>query len=275
LPLNPPSTNATDNHKEPLDDHAIAAQVATAAGELLMALRADLVAQGAPRWAIEQQGDAQAHRLCAQALAKLAPGDALLSEEGTDDPVRLGAERTWIVDPLDGTREYGEYPRRDFAVHVALVKKNRPVAAAVALPAVGVTYQSGLGLELPQRDEGPPRMVVSRSRPPHICYLIAEAIGAELIPMGSAGAKAMAVVSGEADIYAHAGGQYEWDSCAPVGVANAVGLYTARLDGAPLLYNQPDPWLPDFLICRPEYTDDILAVVHQHFQRSTYQNRWH
>lgn len=241
-----------------------------------MELRADLVAQRAPRWAIEQQGDAQSHRLCSRILTELVPNDALLSEEGTDNLERLAAKRTWIVDPLDGTREYGEYPRSDFAVHVALVENNQPVAAAVALPAVGTTYQTQPAPSLPLRDNGPPRMVVSRSRPPQICYLIADAIGAELIPLGSAGAKAMAVVTGEADIYAHAGGQYEWDSCAPVGVANATGLYTARLDGNPLYYNQPDPWLPDFLICRPEYTDDILRVVHQHFRRPAHdENRWH
>ncbi len=245
-----------------LDDHQLAAQVATAAGELLVRLRDALVDQGAPRWAIEDSGDQQAHDLIVSLLTEAVPDDAVLSEEGVDHASRHRAERAWIVDPLDGTREYGEHPRHDWAVHVALVEDHAPVAGAVALPALGVTYSTGPAPVLPPRpDDAAPRLVVSRSRPAAICYRIAEELGGELLPLGSAGAKAMAVVRGEADIYAHAGGQYEWDSCAPVAVAAAAGLHVSRIDGSPLRYNRPDPWLPDLLICRKEYADAITALV--------------
>ena len=248
---------------EPLDDHAIASQVATAAGELLMALRRDLVAQAAPRWALEQEGDRQAHDLIVAALEELAPDDSVLSEEGSDHVERLTAARTWIVDPLDGTREYGEH-RPDFAVHVALVVDHQPVAGAVALPALATTFATRPAPVPPPLPEGGPRLVVSRSRPAAICYEIADKLGGSLVPLGSAGAKAMAVVQGEAEIYAHAGGQYEWDSCAPVAVAAAAGLHVSRIDGSPLRYNRPDPWLPDLLICRREYAADAVEIVRRH-----------
>lgn len=250
-----------DHRAGPIDDHQIAADAATAAGDLLMALRADLVAQGAPRWAIEQEGDRQAHELITGTLARLVPDDAVLSEEGADDLSRLSASRAWIVDPLDGTREYGEHPRSDFAVHVALVVNHQPVAGAVALPALGRTFATRPAPTLPAPVAGGPRLVVSRSRPAAICYEIADRLDGALFPLGSAGAKAMAVVNGEADVYAHAGGQYEWDSCAPVAVAMAAGLHVSRIDGSPLYYNRPDPWLPDFLICRPEYAEAIIEIV--------------
>lgn len=252
----------SDGERDRLDDHQLAAEVATAAGELLMALRADLVAQGAPRWAIEQEGDEKAHQLIAATLAELVPDDAVLSEEGRDHLSRLTSPRTWIVDPLDGTREYGEQ-RHDFAVHVALVADHTPVAGAVALPAVGLTLATEPAPSLPPAPSHGPRLVVSRSRPAGICYVIADEMGGQLVPLGSAGAKAMAVVRGEAEIYAHAGGQYEWDSCAPVAVAAAAGLHVSRIDGSPLRYNRPDPWLPDLLICRPEYAADIVDIVRQ------------
>jgi 3'(2'), 5'-bisphosphate nucleotidase len=244
-----------------LDDHQLAAEVATRAGELLVSLREGLVDDGAPRWAIEESGDGQAHRLIMELLTEAVPDDAVLSEEGADHAARLHADRAWIVDPLDGTREYGESPRHDWAVHVALVRDHQPVAGAVALPAMGVTYSTDPAPVLPPRPDAPPRLVVSRSRPAAICYRIAEELGGEMLPLGSAGAKAMAVVRGEADIYAHAGGQYEWDSCAPVAVAAAAGLHVSRIDGSPLRYNRPDPWLPDLLICRQEFAEEIIAVV--------------
>jgi 3'(2'), 5'-bisphosphate nucleotidase len=244
------------------DDHELAAQVATAAGELLVRLREGLVDEGAPRWAIEESGDSQAHQLIAALLAEARPNDALLSEEGVDHAARLHADRAWIVDPLDGTREYGEHPRHDWAVHVALVEDHVPTAGAVALPALGITYATEPTPVLPPRPEDTaPRLVVSRSRPAAICYRIADELDGELLPLGSAGAKAMAVVRGEADIYAHAGGQYEWDSCAPVAVAAAAGLHVSRIDGSPLHYNRPDPWLPDLLICRQEYAEAITELV--------------
>jgi 3'(2'), 5'-bisphosphate nucleotidase len=167
----------------------------------------------------------------------------VLSEEAPDDLGRLTADRVWIIDPLDGSREYAEPGRSDWAVHVALWERGDLTAGAVALPA----FEPG-----PPRPPGRARIVVSRTRPPDIAAQVADSINAVLVPMGSAGAKAMAVVRGEADAYLHAGGMHEWDSAAPVFVARAAGLHASRLDGRPLRYNQPDPWLPDLLICRPE-----------------------
>lgn len=244
-----------------LNDHQVAHQVADAAGELLLALRAELVATGAPSWAVEEEGDRQAHNLIIAHLDELRPDDAVLSEEGRDHPYAMNANRAWIVDPLDGTREFGDHPRPDWAVHIALVEDHEPIAGAVALPGMGITLSTHHPPEFPAREDGPARLVVSRSRPPMITYDIADELGGVLKPLGSAGAKAMAVVLGHADIYAHAGGQYEWDSCAPVAVAQAAGLHVSRIDGSPLRYNRPDPWLPDLLICRPEYADDIIRVV--------------
>ena len=244
-----------------LDDHAVAVQVARAAGDLLLALREDLIDRGAPSWALEDEGDRQAHDLIVAALDELRPDDAVLSEEGRDHPFAMNADRAWIVDPLDGTREFGEPPRTDWAVHVALVEGHEPIAGAVALPGVGITLGTDPAPPCPEPTGEPPRLVVSRSRPAAISYEIAEALDGVLVPLGSAGAKAMAVVLGEAEIYAHAGGQYEWDSCAPVAVAAAAGMHVSRIDGSPLRYNRPDPWLPDLLICRPEYADTVIDLV--------------
>jgi len=185
----------------------------------------------------------------------------VLSEEGVDDAARLSASRVWIVDPLDGTREFGEEGRTDWAVHVALAIEGRIEAAAVALPARGLTLTASPPATLAAPYGGPPRVVVSRTRPPAIAELLAERLGGELVALGSAGAKAMAVVLGEVDVYAHSGGQYEWDSAAPVGVAGAAGLHVSRLDGEHLEYNRPEPYLPDLLICRPELRDAVLAVT--------------
>ncbi len=242
-------------------DHAEAARIATQAGTLLVELRARLVADGAPVGMLKHAGDRGAHDLIMAELHATFPADAILSEEGADRPERLTAPRTWIVDPLDGTREFSEDPRTDWAVHVALVVAERVVAGAVALPAMGITLSTWQPPIVPPRREGPPRLIVSRSRPPAAAMIVAEALGAELLAMGSAGAKAMAVVLGEADIYAHSGGQYEWDSCAPVAVAKAAGLHVSRIDGSELRYNQPDPYLPDLLICRPELAADALRAL--------------
>ncbi len=245
------------------DDHTLAARLATEAGRLLVALRAEsLSGDGAVDGrALGRTGDRQAHELLVAALAEARPGDAVLSEEGTADPARLAAPRVWIVDPLDGTREYGEVPRTDWAVHVALVVAGEPVAGAVALPARDLTLATRPAPAAPAAWDGPPRVVVSRSRPPAEASLVADALGGELVPLGSAGAKTMAVVLGDADLYVHNGGQYEWDSAAPVAVARAAGLHASRLDGSPLVYNRPDPYLPDLLICRPELADAALAAA--------------
>jgi 3'(2'), 5'-bisphosphate nucleotidase len=194
-------------------------------------------------------------------LAAEAPGDAILSEEARDDLVRLERRRVWIIDPLDGTREFREPGRTDWAVHVALCIDGEPAAGAVALPARGVTLATDPPPPPVPPWEGPPRILVSRTRPPAQSQVIRDALGGELVPLGSAGAKAMAVVLGEADVYAHAGGQYEWDNAAPAAVAAAAGLHVSRLDGSPLRYNQPDPWLPDLLICRRELAPAVLAAL--------------
>jgi len=242
-------------------DHRSAAAIATSAGELLVELRENLERlQINPRTA-RDEGDRRSHEYIMDALAREHPDDAVLSEEGVDDPERLSSSRVWIVDPLDGTREFGEYGRTDWAVHVALVIDGRVEAAAVALPALGRTLTMDPPPEPVPASEGPPRLVVSRSRPPVIAAALAYELDGEMLALGSAGAKAMAVVLGLADVYAHSGGQYEWDSAAPTGVAAAAGLHVSRLDGSPLEYNRPDPWLPDLLICRPELADAILAVT--------------
>lgn len=241
------------------DDHALARGAATDAGALLLELRSKLAAGTDPD-AVRAAGDRRSHELLVAKLAAERPDDAVLSEEGLLDPARLHAERVWIVDPLDGTREFGELGRDDWAVHVALVVAGVPCAGAVALPARGLTLATDRSQIVPATN-GRPRLVVSRTRPTELASALAESLAAELVPMGSAGAKAMAVVLGEADVYAHSGGQYEWDSAAPVAVAAGAGLHVSRLDGSPLRYNQANPWLPDLLICRPELAGPVLAAV--------------
>ena len=237
-----------------------ARSLATAAGELLLSVRGRGFADAAARKAA---GDAEAHRFLVDRLATLRPGDAVLSEEGADDPVRLAADRVWIVDPLDGTREFSELDRADWAVHVALWERGELTAGAVALPAEGVTLTSVDVRAVPHRRAGRLRLAVSRSRPPALVTGLAEQLDGELVPMGSAGVKAMSVVRGGTDAYVHGGGQFEWDSAAPVAVAHAAGLHTSRLDGSPLRYNQPSPYLPDLLICRPELADRLLEAIAQ------------
>jgi len=243
------------------EDHAAAARLAEAAGRLLLDVREDRALSGAD---LGDRGDLTANRLLLDLLAASAPEDAVLSEEADDSLARLGVARLWIIDPLDGTREYSE-GRDDWAVHVALTVAGVLAAGAVALPARDLVLATGGGAPGPATwaplAGRRPRMVVSRSRPSALTSHIADLLGAELVPLGSAGAKAMAVVLGEADVYAHAGGMYEWDNAAPAAVAASAGLWASRLDGRPLRYNQPDPWSPDVLICRPELADAVLAAV--------------
>jgi len=235
-------------------DAALAAAAAERAGRVLLGVRSTSAAVGK---AMGDEGDRAAHAAIVAALSEACPGDAILSEEAADDQARLAANRVWIVDPLDGTREFTEPGRVDWAVHIALVVGGELVVGAVALPALGITFDTGSPPPLAPLRHGPPRMIVSRTRPP----ALAAGLGAETVPLGSAGAKAMAVVRGEAEIYLHAGGQYEWDSAAPVAVAAAAGLHTSRVDGSPLRYNQPNPWLPDVLICRPELAEAVIAAA--------------
>ncbi len=243
-----------------MNDHELAAFVAERAGELLLAVRAEAVAEGLPESELKTRGDLRSNDLILALLAEHRPDDAVLSEESKDDLVRLGAERVWIVDPVDGTREYSE-SRADWAVHVALVTAGAPVAAAVALPGAGRVLTTDPPAAIAPAVAGPVRLVVSRTRPPALATWLAEELGMDLVPMGSAGAKAMSVLLGDSDVYAHGGGQYEWDSCAPVGVARAAGLHCSRLDGSPLVYNNENPYLPDLLICRPELAEQMLAAI--------------
>jgi 3'(2'), 5'-bisphosphate nucleotidase len=193
-------------------------------------------------------------------LNKMYPDDPVRSEEGLEHISSAG--RLWIVDPLDGTREYRELGRSDWAVHVALSIGGEPVVGAVALPALDMVLSTGQPPVLPPHPEGePPRLVVSRTRPPDVAYEVTEAVDGVMIPMGSAGAKIAAVILGDADIYVHAGGQYEWDSCAPAAVALASGLHASRLDGQPLRYGEPDAWLPDLVVCRQEYAQAVLDIT--------------
>ncbi|MGW0005421.1 3'(2'),5'-bisphosphate nucleotidase CysQ [Nocardia grenadensis] len=235
-----------------MDDHTLAATLAGEAGELLLGIR-DL--GGAV-------GDRRSDNFLLGRLAAERPADAVLSEESPDDGDRVRRSRVWIVDPLDGTREYGEPARADWAVHVALAVDGKPAAGAVALPAEGLVLHTGRPPILPPPPPpGTVRVALSRNRPSFEVRRLVARLEATEVPMGSAGAKAMAVVRGIADIYAHSGGQYEWDSCAPVAVAAAAGLHVSRLDGSPLIYNRPDPYLPDLLICRPELAELALKAL--------------
>jgi 3'(2'), 5'-bisphosphate nucleotidase len=240
-------------------DAALAAQIASHAGDLLLALRVEL--GDSDQKLLRDEGDRRSHRLITEMLAALRPADPVLSEEGNHDGERIGSSRVWIVDPLDGTREFGELARDDWAVHVAMCVDGHPVAAAVALPAQGVTLTSAQPPLLAEASGSPLRILVSRTRAPEFVSGIAATLGAEVTPMGSAGAKAIAVAQGRADAYIHAGGQYEWDSAAPVGVCIAAGLHASRIDGSPLQYNRPNPWLPDILVCRRELAPRLLELL--------------
>jgi 3'(2'), 5'-bisphosphate nucleotidase len=240
-----------------ISDVAIAERAARAAAEVLLRLRQGDIT-GRP---LGDAGDAAAQAAISASLAADVPGDVVFSEEAADDLRRLSAERVWIVDPLDGTREYGDPARHDWAVHVALWSGGELSAAAVALPGLGEILVTDPAPVVPASPGGRMRIAVSRSRPPAEADTVAAALGADLVPLGSAGYKAVAVVRGEVDAYIHAGGMYQWDSAAPVAIARAAGLTTCRLDGSPMVYNDPDPWLPDLVVCRPELAEPILAAV--------------
>jgi 3'(2'), 5'-bisphosphate nucleotidase len=237
-----------------MTDEELAAHLAEEAGRLLMEQRTGSFLDGA---ALGHVADQIANAFILAGLAEWRPGDAVLSEESPDDPARLAASRVWIIDPLDGTREYSE-GRPDWAVHVALAVDGAPRLGAVAVPARGQLFRSDQVTLPADAGRARPIMLISRTRPPAYAEEIAALIGAELVAMGSAGAKAMAVVAGEADLYYHAGGQHEWDNCAPAAVALGAGLHASRLDGAPLLYNRADTMVPDLIIARPALAARIL-----------------
>lgn len=246
-------------------DVALAAAVAQEAGEFLLAVRDRLGIHDS--YTLGAAGDRQANTLILDRLRTARPGDAILSEEATDDLARLQADRVWIVDPVDGTREYG-LGRPDWAVHIALWQRGEGphgsiTDAAVALPDVGEVHRSDTAVPPPARKPGPIRIATSNYRPPAVVWWMRDVLDLELIGIGSAGAKAMAVVRGDVDAYVHAGGQWEWDSAAPAGVVWAAGLHATRLDGSPMRYNLADPYLPDFVMCRPELADTLLDAVRQ------------
>jgi 3'(2'), 5'-bisphosphate nucleotidase len=278
------------------DDHALARDLAAEAGRRLVALRA----RGGEPDLLRKAGDRFGHEFLTEALAAARPGDVVLSEEGADNPARLSAGRVWIVDPLDGTREFGEAGRTDWAVHVALWERGpdgargpdaargpdgtpgpdgapgpdgsltagaevgRLTAGAVALPAQDRVLSTAAPTAVPPPEAGTPvRIVVSRTRAPRFVRDISDLTGAELVPMGSAGAKVAAVVLGQADAYLHGGGFYEWDTAAPVAVARAAGLHASRIDGSPLLYNQPQLLMPDILVCRPALANTLLQAIRE------------
>ena len=240
-----------------MTDEELAARLAEQAGRLLMELRETSILGAAALGAV---ADTAANSFILEALRESRPQDGILSEESPDRPERLGKLRVWIIDPLDGTREYSER-RSDWAVHVALAVDGRPALGAVALPAQRRLFRSDRVEPVIPSYRERPRMVVSRTRPPAEAEEIATLLGAELVELGSAGAKAMAVITGEAEIYYHSGGQHEWDNCAPAAVALAAGLHASRIDGRELIYNQPDPLVPDLLIAQPELGKKILALV--------------
>jgi 3'(2'), 5'-bisphosphate nucleotidase len=243
------------------DDHALARDLAVQAGRRLLGLRA----RGGEADVLRKAGDRLSHDFLTAELAARRPGDVVLSEEGADNPARLAAGRVWIVDPLDGTREFGEPGRTDWAVHVALWEQGDLIAGAVALPAQDQVLSTAEPPPPPPDGEAPGkiRIVVSRSRPPAFVRNISGLIDAELVPLGSAGAKVAAVVNGEVDAYVHGGGFYEWDTAAPVAVARAAGLHASRIDGSALAYNQPDLLMPDILVCRPALTGTLLRAIRE------------
>lgn len=243
------------------DDHRLATRLAEEAGSLLVELREEMWRRGAHPWQVMDTGDITSHRFLMEELKRARPDDAVLSEEGSDDRRRLAADRVWIVDPLDGTNEYGEQGRPDWAVHVALWERGQLTAGAVSLPALGTVFSTNPAPIMDPFEREQPVLVTSRNRIPYLALSIGQALGCSAIRLGSAGAKTMAVIMGHADIYAHDGGMYQWDSAAPAAVAQAAGLHVSRIDGRPLEYNAADAWLPDFLVCRKELADDVLAAV--------------
>lgn len=246
-------------------DAELAADLAEEAGRLLLAIREQVGHDFPP--ALGDAGDVHANALLLKRLRAERPGDAVLSEEAHDDLRRLHADRVWIIDPLDGTREFSLPHREDWAVHVALWQRSAAngegaiTDAVVALPALGEVHRSDTVTAPPAPRPGPIRITASSNRPPRVLWRLRDRLDIEFVAIGSAGAKAMAVVRGDADAYIHAGGQWEWDSAAPAGVLQAAGLHATRIDGTPLRYNQPSPYLPDLLMCRPEVAEVLLDAM--------------
>lgn len=252
--------HGTDVDWSSLDDHDLAERVAVEAGRILVDTRERLIERGVSHWQLCDAGDMAAQNFIDDVLRSARPDDAILSEEAADSARRLNADRVWIIDPLDGTTEYGEN-RADWAVHVALWGKSEFIAASVALPAVDRVLSMKTPPVVPSRTSGPPRLVTSRNRAPYAAMIVADELDCAAYRLGSAGAKAMSVVLGEADIYVHDGGMHQWDSAAPAAVAHSAGLHVSRINGQPLVYNERDTWLPDFIVCRPEFKEPVLDAL--------------
>ena len=242
-------------------DQQLASRVATEAGAMLVELRDELVAVGIHYWDLKDEGDVAGHRYIMSALNAERPDDEILSEEAADNRRRLNAERVWIIDPIDGTNEFAEHPRHDWAIHIALWEAGELTAASVALPTLGITFDASPAAVVPPSTRARHLLVTSRSRNPYCAVMVANALGCDVARLGSAGAKAMAIVMGEADIYVHDGGMYQWDSAAPSAVAKAAGLHVSRIDWSPLEYNKESLWLPDFLVCRTELAEPALNAL--------------
>lgn len=254
------NTELFDSWRE-LSDADLATALAQHTGVLLVQHREQLVERGnVSIWQLKDSGDMLAHHFLMDAFRILRPSDSVLSEEGHDDRTRVHSNRVWIVDPLDGTNEYGE-GRADWAVHIALWENNALTAGAVSLPSIDTVFSTDPAPTVPPKEGLKPRLVTSRNRAPYAAILVAENMDCDAFRLGSAGAKAMSIIMGEADIYVHDGGMHQWDTAAPAAVALAAGLHASRLDGSPLEYNDADTWLPDFFMCRPEYTDEILQSI--------------
>ncbi len=242
-------------------DQQLASRIATQAGVMLVELRDELAIEGIHYWDLKDEGDIAGHRYIMDALTQARPDDVILSEEAADNRRRLSAERVWIIDPIDGTNEFAEPPRYDWAIHIALWEKGKLTVGSVALPTLGITFDADPAPIVPPSTRERPLLVTSRTRNPYCAVKVANALGCDVARLGSAGAKAMAVVMGEADIYVHDGGMYQWDSAAPSAVAAAAGLHVSRTDGSPLIYNEESLWLPDFLVCRPEFAEAALRAL--------------
>jgi len=242
-------------------DAELATRLAVEAGRMLVTERARLFQAGVSTWTVKDAGDELAQDFIATELGKHRPDDAVLSEEAADDPRRHSGGRVWIIDPLDGTREFSEPGRQDWAVHIALWGDDGFIAGAVSLPALNAVFSTDPATPIRPMQRERPRLVTSRSRAPYSAVIVADALDCDAIRLGSAGAKAMAVLMGEADVYVHDGGMFQWDTAAPAAVALASGLHASRIDGSPLVYNARDPWLPDFIVCRPELADPVLEAL--------------
>lgn len=248
-----------------MNDHKLASDLAVQAGKLLLSVREELVEKGVDVWTLKDSGDYRANEYLVQRLAEERPDDAVLSEEDVQGDYSQ-EKRVWIIDPLDGTREFGEYPRDDWAVHIALVEDGKLTVGAVSIPAREQIFST----PNPAKPAHPSlnggnklRVAISRTRPGRAAYILSQFYEMELLPMGSAGVKTMAVVQGVADIYVHSGGQYEWDSAAPVAIARAAGLWTSRLDGTELIYNRPNPFVENFIVCRPDIAENCLDILNK------------